>query len=116
MSATRRPKCRVRVVAMADLIAPAGRPRGVTAPRLGSPSVLDRDLRVGTGVGAPPVWGGTVQRGSSRIGAILNDRQPFGPVDTESLIDAEHPELDQLFDRDNLIYAQTRETASPSYI
>jgi hypothetical protein len=57
-----------------------------------------------------------VQRGPSRIGAILNDRQPGGPVDTESLIDAEHPELDQFFDRSNLIYAQTREAASPSYI
>jgi hypothetical protein len=57
-----------------------------------------------------------VQRGPSRIGTILTDRQPFGPVDTEGMLDAEHPELDQLFDRSNLIYAQTRADITPSYI
>jgi hypothetical protein len=57
-----------------------------------------------------------VQRGSRRIGAILTDRQPFGPVDTEGLITADDPAVDQLFDRSNLIYAQTREAIRPSYI
>ncbi|HZG90992.1 MAG TPA: hypothetical protein VEZ42_12340, partial [Pseudonocardia sp.] len=60
--------------------------------------------------------GGTVQRGSRRIGAILTDRQPFGPVDTEGLISAGDPAVDQLFDRSNLIFAQTREAIRPSYI
>lgn len=57
-----------------------------------------------------------MQRGPSRIGAILTDRQPFGPVDTEGMLDAEHPGFDQLFDRNNLIYAQTRSDFAPSYI
>jgi hypothetical protein len=51
---------------------------------------------------------------SGRIGAILNGREPFGPVDTEGFLHA--PEADQLFDRSNLIYKQTAGPTRPAYI
>lgn len=54
--------------------------------------------------------------GPGRLDSILNARQPFGPLDTESVIMAGCPEADQLFDRSNLIYAQTRGVARPTYI
>jgi hypothetical protein len=51
-----------------------------------------------------------------RLDRILNDSQPFGPVDTESLVSANCADADQLFDRSNLIYAQAAGPARPTYI
>lgn len=47
---------------------------------------------------------------------ILNDRQPFGPLDTESVLEAGYVDADRLFDRSNRIYAQTAGPARPTYI
>jgi hypothetical protein len=47
---------------------------------------------------------------------IVNDSQPFGPIDTESLVDANCADAEQLFDRSNLIYAQATGRIRPTYI
>ncbi|MDQ3152619.1 MAG: hypothetical protein M3R63_13155 [Actinomycetota bacterium] len=50
------------------------------------------------------------------LARILTAREPFGPRDAESLIDAGLAGSDQLFDRSNLIYAQTCAASRPTYI
>ncbi len=50
------------------------------------------------------------------LARILTAREPFGPRDAESLIDAGLAGSDQLFDRSNLIYAQTSAASRPTYI
>jgi hypothetical protein len=47
---------------------------------------------------------------------ILTVRRPFGPVDTESVINLGVEGADQLFDRSNLIYAQAFNPSRPTYI
>jgi hypothetical protein len=51
-----------------------------------------------------------------RLDRIVNDRQPFGPIDTESVVLADCADAEQLFDRSNLIYAQAVGRDRPTYI
>jgi hypothetical protein len=51
-----------------------------------------------------------------RLDRIVNDSQPFGPIDTESVVNADCADADQLFDRSNLIYAQAAGPDRPTYI
>ena len=46
---------------------------------------------------------------------ILTAREPFGPRDSETLLRADPSEYDQLFDRNNGIYAQAF-TATPTVV
>jgi hypothetical protein len=50
------------------------------------------------------------------LAQILTARQPFGPRDAEGLVEDRSPGTEQLFDRKNLIYAQTTSNARPAYI
>ena len=50
------------------------------------------------------------------LAQILTAREPFGPRDSEALVRADPTGSDQLFDRNNLIYAQTSAAARPTYI
>ena len=50
------------------------------------------------------------------LAQILTAREPFGPRDADALVRADPLESDQLFDRNNLIYAQTSAAARPTYI
>ncbi|HEX6345857.1 P-loop ATPase, Sll1717 family [Umezawaea sp.] len=47
---------------------------------------------------------------------VLTDQQPFGPGDTESVVHHGLSNVDRLFDRTNLIYAQTVADTQPTYI
>lgn len=47
---------------------------------------------------------------------LLTDVQPFGPIDTEGVVNAHCVDADQLFDRTNLIYAQAVGPQPPTYI
>ena len=47
------------------------------------------------------------------LSEILTAREPFGPRDSETLSRADPAEYDQLFDRNNGIYAQAF-TAAPA--
>lgn len=53
---------------------------------------------------------------SGRLDRIVNDNQPFGPIDTESLVNAHCAEADRLFDKTNLIYTQAGGPSRPAYI
>lgn len=50
------------------------------------------------------------------LAQILTAREPFGPRDSEALVRADPSGSDQLFDRNNLIYAQTSAATRPTYI
>lgn len=50
------------------------------------------------------------------LAQFLTTRQPFGPRDADALVRADPHESDQLFDRNNLIYAQTSAATRPTYI
>jgi len=47
---------------------------------------------------------------------VLTDQRPFGPGDTESVVHHGLANVDRLFDRTNLIYAQTVADTRPTYI
>ena len=50
------------------------------------------------------------------LNRILTTREPFGPADSESVFEAGLAGVDKLFDRSNLIYAQTTCASRPTYI
>jgi hypothetical protein len=47
---------------------------------------------------------------------ILTTQRPFGPPDTETVVNAGVHDADRLFDRSNLIYARAMGPARPTYI
>lgn len=51
-----------------------------------------------------------------QLDRVLTRREPFGPRDTEGVIGLGRTDADLLFDRTNLIYAQTASPARPTYI
>jgi len=56
------------------------------------------------------------QRNGDDFRRVLTPEEPFGPFDTENILDAGPAIARQLFDRSNLIYAQAASTSGPTYI
>lgn len=52
---------------------------------------------------------------TGELDRILTIREPFGPRDTESVINLGLASADLLFDRSNLIYSQATSPSRPTY-
>ncbi|MFV0457453.1 MAG: P-loop ATPase, Sll1717 family [Actinomycetales bacterium] len=53
---------------------------------------------------------------ADRLHELINDSRPFGPIDTDTLIQADYPGLAQFFDRKNLVYTQSTHHPRYNYI